>query len=64
MWFVFAIYGLFIFMVNWKEVYSEPVKRPMWSFLLKVNSWKWLIFFTKSSLLDVYKDSEYNSTAS
>ena len=26
MWFVFAIYGLFIFMVNWKEVYSEPCK--------------------------------------
>ena len=22
--FVFATYGLFIFMVNWKEAYSEP----------------------------------------
>ena len=26
MWFIFAIYGLFIFMFNWKEEYSEPCK--------------------------------------
>ena len=53
MWFVFAIYGLFIFMVNWEEVYSKQ----------KVNSWKRLIFFTKRTVLDVYKDSEYSSVA-
>ena len=32
LWFVFTIYGLFIFMVNWKEAYSEPCKRLMWGF--------------------------------
>ena len=35
----------------------------MWSFLLNVNSWKRLILFTKSSVLDIYKDSEHASAS-
>ena len=51
-------------MANWKEVYSEPCKTSdVEPFAKLVDSWKSLIFFTKSSVLDVYKDSEYASAA-
>ena len=33
-WFVFAMYGLFILMVNWKEAYSEPCTTSEMDFLL------------------------------
>ena len=47
-------------MVNWKEVYSKPCLEL---FAKLVNSWEPLIFFTKSSVLDFLKDSEYASAA-
>ena len=34
--FVFAIYGLFIFMVNWKEAHSEPGKTSVVDLLAKL----------------------------
>ena len=46
-----------------RKCIQNPVKHPMWSFLLKVNSWKRLIFFTKRTVLDVYKDPKYASVA-
>ena len=46
--FDFAIYGLFIFMVNWKEAHSEPCKTSDVEVFAKlVNNRKPLIFFTK-----------------
>ena len=60
MWLVFAIYDLFISIFNWKESYSEPCKTSDVELFAKlVNSLKPLIFFTKTSVLHVYKDSEY-----
>ena len=57
-------YMLFIFMVNWKEVYLEPCKTSDVELFAKpVNSWKPLIFLTKSSILHVWKDSEYATAA-
>ena len=51
-------------MINWKEVYSEPCKTSDVELFAKlINSWKPLIFFNKSAVLDVDKDSEYTSAA-
>ena len=48
--FDFAVYGLFIFMVNWKEVHSQPCKTSDVEVFAKlVNNWKPLIFFTKTT---------------
>ena len=64
LWFVFSIYGLFIFMVNWREAYSEPSKTSnVGHFPKLVNNWMPLICFTKNSVLDVWKGSEYVLTA-
>ena len=48
--FDFAVYVLFIFMVNWKEVHSEPCKTSDVEVFAKlVNNWKPSIFFTKKT---------------
>ena len=51
LWFVFAIYVFFLFMVNWKEVYSEPyLKSEAELFAKQVNNLKPLIFLKKNTL--------------
>ena len=48
LWLVFTIYGLFIFMVNWKEAYLEPCKTSAVELFAKlIINWKPLIFFHK-----------------
>ena len=43
-------------MVNWKKVYWEPCKTSdVEPFAKPVSSWQPLIFFTKSSVLDIKK---------
>ena len=57
-------YMLFIFMVNWKEVYLEPCKTSDLELFAKpFNSGKPLIFPAKSSISHVWKDSEYATAA-
>ena len=53
---------LYLWLTEMKCI-QNPVKHLIWSFLLKVNSWKRLIFFTKRTVLVIYKDSEYASVA-
>ena len=51
-------------MVNWREAYSEPSKTSnVGHFPKLVNNWMPLICFTKNSVLDVWKGSEYVLTA-
>ena len=62
LWFDFAIYVLFIFMAYWKEASSGPCQTSEGKLFAKlINSWKQLIFFTKNSVLDIWKDSEFSS---
>ena len=62
MWFIAAMYGLFVFMVYWAEVYSNSWQTPkMEPFPELVNNWKLLNFFSKNFILDVWLGSEYNS---
>ena len=64
LWFVFVIHGFSIFMVNWKEAFSEPCKTSEVKLFAKlVSNWKPLIFLPKTSALDVWKVSEYASAA-
>ena len=64
LWFVFAIYVFFLFMVNWKEVCSEPcIKSEAELFAKQVNNLKPLISLKKILCLDVWKGSEYTSAA-
>ena len=59
---IFAIYGLFMFMVNFKEVYSKSFKTSDVDFFAKlVINWIPLIFFTKNSVLDILKGSGNSS---
>ena len=55
---IFAIYGLFMFVVNCKEVYSKRFKTSNVEFFAKlvINRIP-LIFFTKNSVLDISKGS-------
>ena len=59
LWFVFAKYGLFVFMVCWTEAYSEPCQTFKMELLAKlVKNWKLLSFLTKSVILDVWQGLE------
>ena len=64
LWLVFAIYGLFIFTVTWKEAYSDPWKTSEVELFAKlVNNWKPIIVCTRNSVLDVWNISEHASAA-
>ena len=61
LWFVLAIYGLFLFHRIQRRVLTF-VKRLRWSFFPKlVNNWKLLTFIPKTSTLDVWQGPEYAS---
>ena len=56
LWFIFAINDLFVCMVYWKEAYSEPCHISKVELFGKlVSNWKLLIFFTKNSILGLYR---------
>ena len=49
-WLVYAIYGLFVFMVYYTEAYSESYEISKIGLYAKLaNNWKLLIFFAKTS---------------
>ena len=54
-WFVFALYGLIVFIVCWTEASNMEL------FAKIVNEWKLLTIFEKNSILDVWQGSEYAS---
>ena len=57
------VFALFVFMIYWAEVYSEPSSRTFQDGALAkiVNEWKSIKIFTKSLILDALQDSEYAS---
>ena len=49
-WFVFALYGLIAFMVNWTEAYSKPCQTSKMELLAEiVKGGKLLTIFEKKS---------------
>ena len=62
MGFVFAIYGLFVYMVYWAEEHSDSCQASKMELFAKlVKNWKLSTFFAKNSTLDVWQGSEYIS---
>ena len=63
MWFVFALYGLMVFMVYWKEGYSESCQTSNTELLKKeVNELKVLTFGLRRLIGFQYTSTEYKVT--
>ena len=47
MWFIFAVYGLIVFMVYWTVAYSEPCQTSKKEFFVKIVTLKEITSFLR-----------------